>query len=66
MSRTGCHVDGGVDGANIVLLVVTTAKVHSSMALVLESSNGTSECHGGSEDSRLHLDVCLLGIKQCI
>jgi hypothetical protein len=66
ISHTGCHIDGGVNGANIVLLVVTTTKVERSMGVVLKSSNGPSECHGGGEDSSLHLVVCLLSIKQWI
>jgi hypothetical protein len=50
LQRTGRHVDGGVDRANIVLLVVSTAHVESSMSLVLERSNGAGERHRRSND----------------
>jgi hypothetical protein len=46
--HTGCHVDGGVDRANIVLLVVTTTKMERGMTVVLKSSDRTGKGHGGS------------------
>jgi hypothetical protein len=52
--------------ANLLLLVVTTAGVESSVSLVLESRNRAGERHRRSNDRSLHLDVCLLGIKQCL
>jgi hypothetical protein len=48
--HTGVHVDGGVDRANFLLLVVTTLHVKRSMALVLESSDGAGESHRSSND----------------
>lgn len=65
-SRTSSHVDSGVDRANVVLLVVSTAHVETSMSLVLVRGNGAGKRHGGSNNSTLHLDDCLLGIKQFV
>jgi hypothetical protein len=48
--HTGMDVDGGVDRANLLLLVVMTLQVHCGMALVLVSSNGAGESHRGSKD----------------
>jgi hypothetical protein len=42
-SHTGCHVDGGVDSADILRLVVSTAHVETSVSLVLECSSSAGE-----------------------
>lgn len=49
-SHTVRDVDGGVDRADVILLVVTTTKVETSMSLVLESSHRAGERHRGSKD----------------
>jgi hypothetical protein len=66
MSRTSSHVDSGVDRANVIFLVVSTAHVETSVSLVLIRGDGAGKRHGGSNNSTLHLDVWLLGIKQLV
>lgn len=49
-SHTVRDVDGSVDRADVILLVVTTAKVETSVSLVLESSHRAGERHRRSKN----------------
>jgi hypothetical protein len=50
VSRTGSDVDGSVDSAHFILLVVSTSEMEPSMSLVLESRNGAGKRHRRSND----------------